>query len=40
MCIYNKYDLLRTNGHLHEIDVAVGKVKGKIEASFEDFLSR
>jgi hypothetical protein len=40
MCIYDKYALIKSNGHLHEIDVAVGKVKGKTEATFEDFLPR
>ena len=38
MCIYDKYGLVRTNEQVHEIEVAVSQLKGKIEASFEDFL--
>jgi hypothetical protein len=40
MCIYDKYGLVRMNEQVHEIDVAIGQAKGKIEASFEDFLPR
>ena len=40
MCIYDKYGLVRMNKQLHEIDVAIGQARGKIEASFEDFLPR
>jgi len=38
MCIYDKYGSLRMNEQVHEIDVAISQLKGKIEASFKDFL--
>ncbi len=40
MRIHDKYVMIRMNEQVHEIDVAIGQVKGKIEASFEDFLPR
>ena len=40
MCIYDKYGLVRMNEQVHEIEVAISQLKGKTEASFEDFLPR
>ena len=40
MCIHDKYRMVRMNEQLHEIEVAINQVKGKIGASFEDFLPR
>ena len=40
MYIHDKYRLVRMNEQAQEIDVAISQVKGKIEASFEDFLPR
>jgi len=40
MSAYDKYGLIRMNEKLHEIDVAIGRAKGKLELSFEDFLPR
>ena len=40
MCTYDKYGLVRMNEQVHEIEVAISQIKGKIEVCFEDFLPR